>query len=288
MNTGVFDVNGYKQRTQQEWQSVAPGWHKWLPFFSEWGRAMTEKMLDLAEIGPGHRVLDIAAGDGDQSMMAARRVGPDGSVLATDISPNLLAYAAASAQEVGLDNFKTRVMDGEHLELEDAAFDAVICRLGLMLMPRVNRVMSEVHRVLKSGGRVSAIVLSTPEKSPWLSIPATVALKYAQLPPPQPRTPGPFSLGAPGLYAEALHGAGFQKVETYRVAAPLRLASASACMEYLRDTAGGIYTILSPLDEDTQRRAWDEIEVTLGKLEGPGGFESPCEVIVGAGSKVAR
>jgi SAM-dependent methyltransferase len=246
---------------------------------------MTEQMLDLADIGPGHRVLDIAAGDGDQSMMASRRVGPHGYVLATDISPNLLAYAAASAQEVGLDNLETQVMDGEHLELEDAAFDAVICRLGLMLMPKVNRAMSEIHRVLKRGGRASAIVFSTPEKSPWLSISAMIALKYAQLPPPQLGTPGLFSLGAPGLFEEALRSAGFQEVETYHVAAPLRLASASECTEFLRDIAGAIHTILSPLDEDTQSRAWDEIEVTLGQLEGANGFESPCEVIVGAGTK---
>ena len=55
-------------------------------------RPITERMLDLAGIGPGHRVLDVAAGTGEQTLMAARRVGPRGFVLATDIAERMLAY----------------------------------------------------------------------------------------------------------------------------------------------------------------------------------------------------
>jgi ubiquinone/menaquinone biosynthesis C-methylase UbiE len=163
-----FDVNKFKKATQKEWQKAAAGWHKWMPFLSELSREETNLMLDFANIKPGHRVLDIAAGDGDQSIMAARRVGPKGYVLATDISSNLLTYAAVAAEETRLSNLETQVMDAEDLELDDSAFDAAICRQGLMLMPNIQTAMREIYRVLKPGGWLSAIVFSTPDKNPWI------------------------------------------------------------------------------------------------------------------------
>ncbi len=280
-----FDANKYRRSTQQEWQKVAPGWHKWTPMISDWSRDVTEQMLDLAGISPGHSVLDIAAGDGDQSLMAAQRVGTSGHVLATDISSNLLSYAAAAAKEAGLKNLDTRVMDGEALELEDESFDAVISRLGLMLIPDANSALSEIFRVLKNGGHVSAIVFSTPDKNPWLSIPAMIALKHAQLLAPQPGSPGIFSMGQPGHFKEVLVQAGFQDVAASHVQLPLRLASAAECTQMVRDTAGAIHAMLAPLDEAQQEAVWSEIEAALGQMDGADGFESPSEVIVGAGMK---
>jgi ubiquinone/menaquinone biosynthesis C-methylase UbiE len=280
-----FDTGQYKKSTQQEWEKAAPGWHKWIPFISELSQKESNQMLDLANIQPGHRVLDIAAGDGDQSIMAARRVGPQGYILATDISSSLLAYASTSALEAGLKNIETRVMDGENLELEDASFDAAICRQGLMLMPHVDQAMSEIYRVLKSGGWLSAIVFSTPDKNPWISIPAMIAMKHAQLPPPQPRMPGLFSLSPPGVFEGIFRAAGFQDIKTHYAQGMLRLASAVECVEFLRDIAGALHTILAPLSEEQQKEAWTEMEQALKKFEGQEGFESPVETILAAGQK---
>jgi ubiquinone/menaquinone biosynthesis C-methylase UbiE len=285
MSTSTFDSSKYKESAVQEWQKIAPGWHKWRSVISDLMRPATEQMLGLAGIRPGSRVLDIAAGDGDQSIMAARRVGPEGYVLGTDISSKLLAYTAASAQEAGLSNLETQVMDGGHLELKDNSFDAVICRLGLMLIPDVGQAMSEVYRVLKPNGRAAAIVFTTPDKSPWLSVPAMVALKHAQLPPPQPGQPGLFSLGSDGAFEGAFHTPGFREVEVHRISAPLRLSSASECVRLVHDSAGAIHTILSSLPENRQQAAWNAIQGALGRFEGPDGFESPSEFFVGAGSK---
>ena len=190
MSMSKFDSSKYKGTSVQEWQKVVKGWHKWISVISDWSGPFTDQMLDLAGVAPGRRVLDIAAGDGDQSMKAAQRVGPDGYMLATDISSNLLAFTAASAQEAGLNNLETQVMDAEHLELEDDSFDAVICRFGLMLLANVDKAMSEIYRVLKPGGHAAAVDLTTHDKSPWLSIPAMIARKHAQLPPPEPGQPG--------------------------------------------------------------------------------------------------
>ena len=129
----VFDAAKFKTTTRAQWQAAAEAWHRWGPFLGEWLGAATEQMLDLAHIKEGSRVLDIAAGAGEQSLAAARRVGPTGHVLATDIAPALLDYALADARAAGLSNIETRELDGEALgDLPAASFDAVISRVGLI------------------------------------------------------------------------------------------------------------------------------------------------------------
>lgn len=116
----------------------------------------TEKMLDLANIGPGSRVLDIATGTGDQALMAAARVGPFGSVLATDIAESMVAVAADVVREAGLANVATAVLDGHHIDLEADMFDAVISRNGLMFLHNLPEALAGIRRVLKPGGRLAA------------------------------------------------------------------------------------------------------------------------------------
>jgi ubiquinone/menaquinone biosynthesis C-methylase UbiE len=283
MSTNEFDPEQYKAATQQRWQEMAPAWHKWTPLLSELNRDITNQMLELAGIRTGSRVLEIAAGDGGQAIEAAHRVGPDGYVLATDISSNLLAYAASAAEEAGLDNLETRVMDGENLELEDNSFDAVICLSGIMLMPDPKKAMAEIYRVLKPGGRVSAFVSSTPDRNPWLGVSVDIMRKHAQLPPPLPEGPGTFGLGAPGVFEGIFHEAGFQGVVTYYVSGSLPLSSAAECVEFMKDF--GLNSMLVSLSEDEQQQAWAEVEQVLRQLEGPDGFVSPTEGIIGAGLK---
>src|SRR3712207_4680319 len=126
-----FDPVKYKETAREKWQTAAEPWHRWGPTVGRWLGQATEVMLEMAEVGPGARVLDVAGGAGGQTIAAARRVGPSGYVLATDISPNILEFASATAQEEGLINVETRVIDGEELEeLEEESFDAVISRVG--------------------------------------------------------------------------------------------------------------------------------------------------------------
>ena len=105
-------------------------------------------MLNLAGIRPGHRVLDVAAGTGEQTLMAARRVGPGEFVLATDIADRMLAYLDEAARNEGLTNVQTRLVDARLLELERDSFDAAICRLALMLIPERHKALTAIHRAL--------------------------------------------------------------------------------------------------------------------------------------------
>jgi len=270
----------YRETMREQWQSTAEGWHRWIPVVGAWVGHATELMLDLAHVGAGGPVLDIAAGDGDQSLLAAARVGPTGFVLATDIAPKLVALASQTAREKGVENLEARVMDAENLTVDNEAFDAIICRLGLFFLPDLPRALSEIRRVLKPGGRVGGIVFSTPDKNPFLSVPISIIRRHAQLGPPLPGQPGPFSLGALGALDSALERAGFSEVLTRTVSAPLRMASAQECVRFERDSFGALHQMLAALTETARAEVWQEVERELGKYEGRDGFESPCELVV--------
>ena len=285
MTTTTFDPVAYKQTTTQQWQEAAAAWHRWGPTLEEWLGEATELMLDLARVREGSRLLDVAAGAGGQALAAARRVGSTGSVLATDISSNILEFAAQEARAAGFGNVATQVMDGESLDLEDESVDAVISRVGLIYFPDQQRALAETRRALREGGRVSAIVYSTPERNQFFSIPVSIIRRRAGLPAPAPGLPGPFSLGQPGVLEGAYEEAGFHEAEVRAVNAPVRFSSAADCVRFERESFGALHAMLAGVPEAERQEAWAEIEDELRRFEGPEGFVGPCELLVGAATK---
>jgi len=283
--TITFDPTRYKDTTRAQWQDAAAAWHAWGPTLEDWLGHATMLMLDTARITTGATVLDVAAGAGGQSLEAARRVGPSGHVLATDISPAILDYAAQTATAAGLANVATRELDGERLDVDPASFDAVISRLGLIYFPDQPGALAGQYRALRPGGRISAIVYSTPDRNGFFSIPVSIIRRRAQLPPPAPGQPGPFSLGGPGVLEDALRHAGFREVGSQNVAAPLRMANAAECVRFERESFGALHQMLGGLTPHEREQAWREIGTELARFEGPGGFEGPCELIVAWGVK---
>ena len=163
----------------------------------------TELMLDLAEVRTANRVLDVAADTGDQTVMAAERVGPTGYVLATDISANMLKLAADAAREAGLANVETRVMDAENIDLDADSFDAVICQLGLMVFPNPAKVLRAMRNVVRPGGKVAVLVFSTADKNPYQGITMGVARRFGSVPLPL------FSLGETNVLENTFRESGF-------------------------------------------------------------------------------
>src|SRR6188768_3179284 len=280
-----FDAAKYKATTRDQWEAAAEAWHRWAPTLRAWLGPATERMLELAGVASGARVLDVAAGAGDQTLQIASRVGPGGSVLATDISPTILTFAAGAAERAGLGNVTTRVMDGEQLELEDATFDVVVSRVGLIYFPDQQRALSEMRRVLVPGGRVAAIVYSTPAQNGFFSAPVAVVRRHAQLGAPVAGQPGPFSLGGLGVLEEAFATAGFSDVRAERIQAPLRMTSAADCLRFERESFGALHQMLSSLDQAGRDAAWQEVGRALGEFEREGAFVGPCELVVAVGTK---
>lgn len=280
-----FDAALYKQTTRLQWDAAADAWDRWAPLLQQWLGDATEQMLDMAGVQAGSHVLDVAAGAGDQTLLAARRVGPRGRVLATDISTVILERAAAQARLAGHQQVQVQVLDGESLDVPPATFDAVISRLGLIYFPDQQRALAGMHRALKPGGRVAAIVYSTHDRNGFFSIPVSVIRARAGLGAPLPGQPGPFSLGGPGVLQVAFEKAGFVDVSTRILQAPVMTGSARECVRFEQESFGALHQMLATLTNDAKAEAWEEITARLGQFERAGSFEGPCELIVGVGTR---
>ena len=281
----TFDPKQYKTTTRQQWEEAAGAWNRWGPTLEAWLGEATERMLDAAGVGTGSRVLDVAAGTGGQTILAARRVGAGGRVLATDISPTILTYAAKAAADAGLGNVETLEVDGEGLEvLDPGSFDAVVSRVGLIYFPDQQRALAGMRRALRPGGRIAAVVYATAERNEFFSIPVSIIRRRANLPPPLPGQPGPFSLGRPGALEQALTAAGFDQVSVEAVNAPLRLTSAEECVRFERESFGALHQMLAAVPTAERESVWSEIRDALAPFEGDGGFVGPCELLVASGA----
>jgi len=157
--------------------------------------------------------------------------------------------------------------------------------VGLIYFPDQQRALTGMLRALKPGGRLAAVVYSTPENNKFSSIPVSIIRRRAQLPPPLPGQPGPFSLGGNGVLEEAYRQAGFREARIEIVPSPLRLSSAAECIRFERESFGALHQMLSGLPESERGAVWKEIEEDLLQFEGAAGFEGPCEMIVGVGVK---
>jgi len=281
--TTPADAEAFKFATRRQWDQAASGWNAHTAQIREWLQPATEAMLEMAGVRRGARVLDVAAGAGDQTLDIAQRVGPDGYVLATDLSASILEFAKGNARRAGYANVGTLVADGESLQIDEGGFDATVCRLGLMLFPDPRQGLREMYRALKPGGGVCTIVFSRPETNPCVTTLLSTALKHAGLPPRDPYQPGGLlSLGKPGLIDEMFRGAGFKDVATTRMDAPFRLPSAQDYLRFIRTSASPLQQILSKLGAEAADAAWEDMEERLKIFETTEGWTGPNELLLTA------
>lgn len=280
-----FDSEQYKCAQRAQWNKDGAAWRRWNPTLDAWYGELTRQMLDLVQIAPGQRILDVAAGAGEPAVSAAVRVGPTGYVLATDISEGIMEQARQVADALGLSQMETRVMDGEQLALPADDFDAVLCRLGLMYMPRPVIALCEWRRVLKTGGRVAVVVFSTADRNDWGAVPASIIRRRAGLPSPVVGQPGPFSLGAPGVLAGMFRQAGFANPEVHTLPVPHRMGSAEEFVRVAREAFGGLNAMMAALPEPERESIWNEVAVSMGRFESPNGFEVAGECLLVAARK---
>jgi SAM-dependent methyltransferase len=250
--------------------------------------AATERMLDLAGVDAGDRVLDVAAGTGEQTLAAARRVGPTGSVLATDISASMLAVAADVLREEGWSNVETLVEDARRLDLPPDSFDAAISRNGVMLIPAHQEALSAIRRALKPGGKFAAMVWSTAERNPIFALPLGILQARGLLPSPEPgqSRSGPFALGTPDALEDVLRQVGFGDVAVEPVALRWRFPSVADALDFLRLNVAGLpRETRDRLAGAAGAQVFAEIEQALDRFRGPNGIEVPGEALLSVGTK---
>ncbi|WP_309246623.1 class I SAM-dependent methyltransferase [Ramlibacter montanisoli] len=166
------------------------------------------------------------------------------------------------------------------------SFDAAISRVGLIYFPDQQRALAGIRHALREGGRFAAVVYSTPDRNPFFALPVGIIRRRAQLPPPLPGQPGPFSLGGEGVLQRTLEQAGFRDVRVQKVDSPLRVPTAAECVRFERESFGALLQMMSGMGDDERAATWAEIESTLAQFEtAEAGFVGPCEMLVGSGTR---
>lgn len=266
------------------WEAAASGWVKWENVFSSGLHPVTNTMLDMAGVGPGLRVLDVASGAGHQTLLAARRVGPNGEVIAIDISETMLESVRRNAGAAGLSNVSTITSPAEQLPAADTLYDAGICRLGLMLFPDPASAVKAIRNQLKPSGRFAGLVFTTPANNPFMAQPMSILLRHAGKRPPAPGQPGIFSLGQPGALEDLFRDNGFADVQSKIVRSPLNLATAEDALKMIQQAFGAYRAVVADLSVEDQAAAWSEVLKCLKQFESDNGFETEFEFIIASGA----
>ena len=254
-----FDPEDIKNRQRDDWNAVSTGWEKWWDTLEQGASHVSQRLIELAGLEPGKRVLDIATGIGEPALSAARAVAPGGRVLATDQAAEMLAIAARRAEAAGVDNVDFLQVDGELLYEVDGHFDAVLCRWGLMFFPMLDLALRNIQQRLDNGGRLAAAVWSTPDKVPSISLSMNVAREMLDVPPPPPGTPHPFALADREALQQAFLAAGFSNVKCEILPVRFTMPSAEAYTAFTRDVSAPIATLCAGLDEARREALWAAI-----------------------------
>ncbi len=241
-------------------------------------KAVTERMLELASVQNGARVLDVAAGTGEQTLMAARVVGPRGSVLAIDQSASMLSVAIEAAREAGLTNVETRVMDAQNLDVSEDSFDAVICRIALMLFTNPVSALKEMRRAVKPGGRVVTTVFSTAGKNPYFGIPLGLLSRRGVEVQPV------FSLGTSEKLEETFKSSGLRNIVIHEFGVRRTFSTIGEAI-YNAERMVAVQKGMAKFSDAERQEFLAEVEHELGRYEYGGRCEVPGEMLVGVGEK---
>jgi enediyne biosynthesis protein CalE5 len=236
------------QQQKAQWSAAAMGWERWGDWFDRNSGNLAGWLCDAAAMKPGHTVLDLACGSGQPSATAAERVRPGGRVVATDLSPDMVAVTTRKARKLGLDNLEAREMDMQALAFADAAFDAATCRFGMMFCPDPVKAASEIRRVLKPGARFATAVWDLPAKNPFFTAITGALGEFVPLPPPDPAAPGVFRLAPPGELKRVLEAGGFSGVTVESRPITLTYSSREEYWQIQTDLAAPLRSAIASLN----------------------------------------
>ncbi|KNZ31348.1 MAG: hypothetical protein AD742_17415 [Methylibium sp. NZG] len=268
----------------EAWDRAAAGWNAQAPLIRDWLREPTRLMLEAAQVTLGARVIDVAAGAGDQTLDIAQRVGPRGQVLAIDSSAAILRLAADRARQAGHGHVKVLVADAQRLQLDGAGFDAAVCRLGLMFCATPLDALQGIRAALRPGGCFSGLVFAAPEHNPCLCLQVAVARRHAGMKPASHdelcRPGGLMSVGSPTLLSSLLQSAGFADVALRPIDAPVLLPSVDHYVEFLKTAASPIIELLAPLTEAERQAAWHDMRRQLDAYTTSTGWVGPKALLL--------
>jgi SAM-dependent methyltransferase len=273
-----MDLDAYREQSLETWGKMAPGWEERREWLMEILRSVNAWLLEKADPQPGQTFLEIAAGTGDLGFEVAERVGRDGRVISTDFAPEMVDVARRQREARGVTNVDFRVMDAEHMDLDDDSVDGVVCRYGYMLMADPDAALAETRRVLRPGGPLAFAVWGMPDRNPWAAVPGMTLVQRGHMPPPEPGAPGIFAMGDPDRIRVLLSGAGFEEPEPLEdLAVEFRWRDLDDLWETLLRITGPLSRLIEGLPEDEREATRTAIEENVasfrdddGSLSAPG------------------
>jgi enediyne biosynthesis protein CalE5 len=266
-----FDANQYKSSQRQGWNSAASGWKNWWQVIEKGAQKINDRLIELAKIKPGDKVLDLATGIGEPAVTIAKVVGSQGQVLAVDISDQMLAIARERAASLGLQVvIEFKESDIESLNLPPLSFDAVLCRWGLMFLPNLDSTLTNIFNALKNGGRFGAVVWSLQSKVPAIGFPMSIIMRELDVSNPTisasasasaagNRVLGPFSLADERILKDSLQKTGFRDIRVEIQNVTFEFASVNDYINHVKDIAAPLNAILDKESTKRQEEIWKMI-----------------------------
>lgn len=215
----------YREENRHRWKTVAAGWEAHADQFRLDTMPVSMWMLEAIGPQPGHTILELAAGVGDTGFLAAELVEPGGTLITSDLVPEMLSAAQRRAEALGVRNVRFRQIDAEAIDQPAASLDGVLSRWGYMLMPDAEAAVRDTRRVLRPGGRVALAAWTAADENPWTVLPVRELIERGHAE-SIPGGPGQFAWAAEGAIAENLEAAGFVEFEIDAVDFAMRFASA--------------------------------------------------------------
>ncbi|TML34524.1 MAG: methyltransferase domain-containing protein [Actinobacteria bacterium] len=259
MDSQTIDAVAFRDGQRDQWNTAATGWRKWNEFIDRATGAINNRLVELAGVTPGSRVLDVAAGYGEPSLTAARVVGPEGKVVATDISQEMLAFGRERAAEAGLENVEFMLSDAISLDFPKESFDAALSRWGIIFEPDGEAAAARVRGFLKPGARMAISSWGPPERVPFLAIPMGTAMRKLDVPPPPPGTPGPMSRPTPDAIGGLLEGGGFSNIEVEEGEVTFEFDTPEEFTQYMKEIAPPLTAMIDPHPQEVQDATWAAI-----------------------------
>lgn len=244
-----------KQTQRDLWNAVAAAWERWWHIFENSARPASQLLVEMAHIGPGSRVLDLATGIGEPAVTAALVAGPGGHVIATDQAVQMVELGRKRAAAQNLANIEFRVVDAEEPDLPPASFDAVTCRWGLMFVPDPQAAIGRIRRLLKPGGWLATEVWAEASKVPMVALGRDRIDHILGSPPRDANTPDPLRLHDIEAVKKMFEAAGFSEISSRSVVVPFEFASPEAFVEFRQATSAIIMTRLATATPETRAAA---------------------------------
>jgi enediyne biosynthesis protein CalE5 len=279
-----INADDFRAVQQEDWNTASKGWRDWHELIDRSTTIVSERLVEMAGVQPGHRVLDVAAGYGEPSLTAAKVVGPQGEVVATDISAGMLAFGRERAQDAGLQNVSFVESAAIALDFPPASFDAAVSRWGIIFEPDGEGTAARVRGFLRPGARFAISSWGPPDRVPFIAVSMMAVMKHLDAPPPPPGTPGPLSRPTHEAIAGLLEGGGFSSVEVDELEVNLEYASPEEYTRSIQEMVPPVSKLVASRPREEQDGAWEAVTEAARGLAGSDGVVRTSNlVLVAAG-----